>query len=382
MAIYFDNASTTPVHPEVLEAMLPFFKDHFGNPSSTHSQGRKSRAPIELGRKKLAEILNVSPLELCFNSGGTEGNNNALTVAARDLEVTRFISSPIEHKCVLKTCKNIAEDFGIELEYVPLRENAMIDLDALDEMLAKSDKKTLVTIMHANNEIGNMTSIEKMSAICLKHGALLHTDIVQSFGHYKFDFAAHPVDFFSLSGHKFHGPKGVGVMYVNKKHPIRAFINGGGQERDIRSGTLNAPGIVGLCKAAEVAYRDFEETEPHITKIKMRLWQGLKEMGVVSNGDAPENTLNKVLNVGFPPSKYAEIFLLKLDIEGFCVSAGSACSSGASAGSHVLQALGIDPSWPCIRFSFSRYNTEAEVDQLLATLKTLVKTESPSSIEL
>jgi len=382
MAIYFDNASTTAIDKSVLEHMMPFLTENFGNPSSTHSAGRKAKGAIEKGRKDLAALLNVSPLEICFNSGGTEGNNTALTAAVRDLGVTRIITSPIEHKCVLNTAKNLAETEGVELAFAQLDANGVLDMDALKDLIGASDKKTLLSLMHANNEIGNMIDFAAVSKLCQETETLFHSDTVQSFGYHHFDLQETPIDFMTCSAHKFHGPKGIGFLYINKKHKINPFIRGGGQERNMRSGTLNAYAIVGLCAAATLAYEHREKNVAHIKNLKEKLIEGLKPMGVRFNGDDPNNTLCKVLNVAFPPSKYSDIFILKLDLEGICVSAGSACSSGASKGSHVLNAVGAEAGWPCIRISFGKYNTSAEVDELLFKLSKLLQPEMVGNTEL
>lgn len=381
MAIYLDNASTTAIDEAVLEAMMPFLTDSFGNPSSTHSFGRKAKAAIETGRKDLAALLNVSPLEICFNSGGTEGNNTALTAAVRDLGVTRIITSPIEHKCVLNTANHLAECDNIELAFAQLDNNGVLDMAALEAQIKSSDKKTLLTLMHANNEIGNMIDFAAVSKLCQETNTLFHSDTVQSFGYHPFDLQETPIDFMTCSAHKFHGPKGIGFLYVNKKHKIKPLIQGGGQERNMRSGTLNAYAIVGLCAAAKLAYEKREANVAHIKALKQQLVEGLKPMGVRFNGDDPSNTLCKVVNVAFPPSKYSDIFILKLDLEGFCVSAGSACSSGASKGSHVLNAVGAEMGWPCIRISFGKYNTAKEIDELLFTLKGLLQPELVTTAE-
>ncbi len=375
MATYLDNASTTAIDKEVLESMMPFLTQNFGNPSSTHSIGRTAKGAIEKGRKDLAGLLNVSPLEICFNSGGTEGNNTALNAAVKDLGVTRIVTSPIEHKCVLNTAKSLVETDNVELAFVKLDANGVLDMESLESLLKASDKKTLVTLMHANNEIGNMIDFAAVSKVCVDNEALFHSDTVQSFGYHLFDLQETPIDFMTCSAHKFHGPKGIGFLYVNKKHKIQSLIKGGGQERNMRSGTLNSYAIVGLCTAAQIAYAKREANVEHILGLKRKLIDGLKPMGVRFNGDDPEKTLCKVVNVAFPPSKYSDIFILKLDLAGFCVSAGSACSSGAGIGSHVLNEVGAESGWPCIRISFGKYNTTKEIDELLFTISKLLQPE-------
>lgn len=371
--IYFDNAATTPIDPEVFEAMVPYFTDHFGNPSSIYSYGRENRLAIEKARKSVAGILHAHPSEIFFTSGGTESTNTALFGAIHALGCTRIITSPIEHHATLHTCTHLSSTKGITLEYVKLRENGHVDLQDLEEKLAASPAKTLVTLMHANNEIGNITSIEAVGELCKQHGALFHADTVQTVGHFPLDLSSIHVDFITGAGHKFHGPKGVGLLYINARNRIPAFVHGGGQERNMRAGTENIYGIIGFAKALEIATTRHEQDKEHIAGIKQYMKKRLEEKipGVIFNGDPDGESLYTVLSVGFPHSDRSEMLLFNLDVRNICVSGGSACSSGANQGSHVINALNV-PVQSTVRFSFSKYNTLREVDMLLEQLQELL----------
>lgn len=364
--VYLDNAATTPIDPQVVEAMLPFLNNYFGNPSSSHSYGRKTKTAIETARRAIAAALHCAPAEICFTSGGTEADNLALLAAVRDLGCTHIITSAIEHSAVIKTAEKLAHEAGIRLSLVRLRDNGHIDLAHLQSLLNEPGK-AIVSLMHANNEIGNVLPLREVSEMCQAASAYFHSDTVQTMGHYAFDLSSLPIDFITCAAHKLHGPKGIGFLYVNKRLKINALINGGGQERSLRGGTENIYGIVGMAKALELAYSDLKGHQQHVSAVKQYMIERLKEEvpDVKFNGDsASENSLYTVLNVNFPPTENAGMLLFLLDLEGVACSGGSACSSGAAKGSHVLE--GINAITPdrgaSLRFSFSRYTTKEEID--------------------
>jgi len=373
MNVYFDNAATTPIHPDVIEAMLPVFSQQFGNPSSIHAYGREVRATIEVARKKVAQMLNASPSEIFFTSGGTEADNMSLRCSVQDLGVEHVITSELEHHAVLHTLEDMAERGQIRLNLVKVDSAGHVDLNDLERLL-QTEGKALVSLMHANNEIGTMISLEEVGGLCRKYNALFQSDTVQTMGHYRHDLATLPVDFITGAAHKFHGPKGVGFLYIRNGVRIKPYITGGSQERNMRGGTENVYGIVGLSKALEIAYKDMDDDMSHVRGLKSRMVARLKEevSGVEFNGDiSDEGSLYTVLNVSFPPCDHAEMLLFNLDIAGIACSAGSACTSGSNAGSHVLRAIGASPDRPAIRFSFSRFNTEAEVDYVVEKVRDL-----------
>lgn len=371
--IYFDNAATTPIDPLVLEAMMPYFKEHFGNPSSIYSYGRETRIAIEKSRKSVASILNAHPSEIFFTSGGTESSNTAIFASVRELGCKRIITSPIEHHATLHTCSYIAENKMATLEFVEILPNGHVNLDNLEQKLKESTEKTLVTLMHANNEIGNITDIKKVGELCKKYGALYHADTVQTVGHFPIDLKELNVDFITGAGHKFHGPKGVGILYINADTRIQPFIHGGGQERNMRAGTENIYGIVGFAKALEIASENQSRDKIYISEIKSYLKKSLTEKikGIKFNGDPDGESLYTVLSAAFPKTEKSEMLLLNLDIRNICASGGSACSSGAEQGSHVIRALGNNDTMT-VRFSFSKFNTKEEVDALLDVLTEVI----------
>lgn len=371
--VYFDNAATTPIDPEVAELMCDLLKEKFGNPSSIHSYGRESRAIIERSRKQVASFLNVSPSEIFFTGGGTEADNMAIKCSVRDLGIERIISSPIEHHAVLYTVEELEREKKVQLDLLKIDSKGYVDMSHLKELLASSSKKTLVSLMHANNEIGNMISLEEVGELCTQYGALFHSDTVQTMSHYRMDFSKLKVHFATSSAHKFHGPKGIGFLYISKDIAIKPMILGGSQERNMRAGTENIYGIAALAKAMEIAYRDMEGHQAHIQGIKSYMIQKLEELfpEIEFNGDPKGNSLYTVLNVSFPSSEMNEMFLYNLDIEGVAASGGSACSSGSNVGSHVLNSLGKTSEGPAIRFSFSRNNTKEDVDHAVSVLKEL-----------
>ena len=374
--IYLDNAATTPLDPEVLEAMMPYLTEKFGNPSSVYSYGRESKMAIEAARKSVAKILGCKPGEIFFTSGGTESSNTAINAAVKDLGCTRIITSPVEHHATLHTVEGLAKSGAVTLDYVKMLPDGHIDMQQLEELLKSSDRKTLVTLMHANNEIGNLMDIEAVGELCKKYGAIFHSDTVQTVGHYPFDLKKLHVHFINGAGHKFHGPKGVGILYINEDVKINPFIHGGGQERNMRAGTENLYGIVGFAKALEMATSRYDSDSAYINELKGYMCSRLNEAfpGITCNGDTQGRSLYTVLNVSFPKSEKSEMLLFALDIAGICVSGGSACTSGASSVSHVIKALynGKSETFVPIRFSFSRHNTKAEIDAVVEKLKELV----------
>ncbi len=372
--IYFDNAATTALAPEVLTSMLPYLQTHYGNPSSIHSLGRTNKVAIEQARKTVATTLNCATSEIFFNSGGTESNNTILRGAAKHLGIQRIITSPIEHHCVLHTCTDLLLNTHIkQLDYVTILPDGSIDYAHLAVLLSTSELPTLVTLMHANNEIGTILDLEVIAALCQKHNAFFHTDTVQSLGHAKIDLQKIKIHFLTGSAHKFHGPKGVGFMYIHANNMVNPFIHGGSQERNMRAGTENIYGVVGLAKALALAYEEFDATALHIATLRNHFKTTLSQAieGVQYNGNQNGKALSKVLNITFPPHPKADLLLFNLDIAGICASGGSACSSGTDQGSHVLKAIDIDPLRASIRFSFSKYNTLKEVDYVVTKLKEL-----------
>jgi cysteine desulfurase len=377
MKVYFDNAATTPLDKEVLSEMLPFMTEHFGNPSSIHGYGRKTRAAIEAARKKVAKLLNVSPSEIFFTSGGTEADNMAIKSSLYDLGIKHAITSKIEHHAVLHTLEKLAHDGIIKLSFVNLTPDGHIDLKHLEELLL-TNNRSLVSLMHANNEIGNLLPLKDVSELCEKYNAIFHSDTVQTMGHYEMDLQRVKVHFITCAAHKFHGPKGVGFLYVNGDIKINPLIYGGAQERNMRGGTENLYGIVGLAKALEMALDDVKAHQQHIQGLKTYMIEELKKNipGVEFNGACNTNCLYTVLSVRFPHTKDAEMLLFNLDIAGIAASGGSACSSGSEVGSHVLRGIGVDVTRPSVRFSFSKYNTKEEVDYTIDKLKVLFDTKA------
>lgn len=372
--IYLDNAATTPLDPEVLDAMLPYMKEQFGNPSSIYSYGRETRLAIENARKSVARILGVKPGSIFFTSGGTESNNTAIAASLRDLQCNHIITSPIEHHAVLHTVEHYAHG-DISFSLVKIKEDGSVDLEDLRQQLQlKKDegRKCLVTLMHANNEIGVILPLQQVGEICKEAGAIFHSDCVQTVGHYPLDLSSVYIHFISAAGHKFHGPKGCGILYVNEEINIKPFIFGGGQERNMRAGTENVYGIVGFAKALEIAMRDHEKDSSYIRSLrdsmKAKLEGVLSGLQFASN----PNCLYTVLSVCFPKNQKTEFLLMNLDIHNICASGGSACSSGADAGSHVMKALGKTDNYVTVRFSFSKFNREEEIERAVEIIRELV----------
>jgi cysteine desulfurase len=372
MKVYLDNAATTPLAPEVFDAMVPYLKNEFGNPSSTHFYGRQTKAAIETSRRKVAELIKAKPSEIIFTSGGTEADNMALNCAISDLGVERIITSSIEHHAVIHTAEHICEKSKVELDLVKFTDLGHVDLDHLKQLLAKSDKKTIVSLMHGNNEIGNLLPLEEVSKLCRQFNAYFHSDTVQTMGHYTFDLEKLDIDFITCAAHKFHGPKGVGFLYVNNKLKNNPFIYGGSQERGMRGGTENLYGIIGLSKAMELAYSDLEKHHKYVQSLKTHMIDSLKSIfeEVSFHGDiTPDKSLYTVLNVCLPKTSKASMLLFTLDLKGVACSGGSACTSGSNKGSHVLEGISADTSKPNVRFSFSRFTKKEEVDYALDVLK-------------
>jgi cysteine desulfurase len=372
--IYFDNAATTSLDPAVLEAMMPYLTEKFGNPSSIYSYGRESRMAIEQARKSVANNLGARPAEIFFTSGGTESSNTILHAAIYDLGCKHIISSPIEHHATLHTVGHLAKTAGIALSFVNILHDGHIDLLHLENLLQSNSDKTIVSIMHANNEIGNMIDLHKVGAICKKYNAYFHSDTVQTVGHFPFNLKEIPVDFITGAGHKFHGPKGVGILYINENIKISPLVHGGAQERNMRAGTENLYGIVGFAKALELANAHHEKDRVYINGLRKYMYDQLLSQipGVSFNGDTFGDSLYTLLSVNFPKNEKSEMMLFNLDIHHICASGGSACSSGAQQGSHVINALHKGNDIATIRFSFCKNNTIQEIDQVVATLKSLL----------
>jgi cysteine desulfurase len=369
--IYLDNAATTAIDKEVLKAMTTVMELQFGNPSSIHAHGREVRSVIENARKTVAKLLNTSPAEIFFTSGGTEADNMAINCSIEDYGITHAITSKIEHHAVLHTLEILEKKGKVKLSFVKLDEKGHVDIAHLEELL-KSNERSLVSLMHANNEIGNLIDLEKVGDICEKYNAIFHTDTVQTIGHYAHDLSKLKLHFITCAAHKLHGPKGVGFLYINHNIKIKPMIHGGAQERNMRGGTENVYGIVGLAKALEIAYSELEEHQNYIQGLKSYMIEKLQNEipGVKFNGDVnPENSLYTVLNVSFPNNEMGEMLLFNLDIAGISASGGSACSSGSNVGSHVLTNINSDPGRPAVRFSFCKNNTKEEIDLVVEKLK-------------
>ena len=376
MRVYLDNAATTPIDPEVFEAMKPYLMEDFGNPSSTHAHGRKVRAAIESARKKVAELINCTPGEIIFTSGGTEADNALIRSGIQTNSLKHAISTPIEHHAVTHTLELLEKQGVIQLHYVQFDEKGHVDLHHLEKLL-REFPGSLVSLMHANNEIGNLLDIQRVGELSEQYKAFFHSDTVQTMGHYRHDMKTLRICGMTAAAHKFHGPKGVGFMYIRKDRKIAQFIHGGAQERNMRGGTENTYGIIGLAKAFEIAYRDMAEHEAYIKSLKSRMIEKLRENipGITFHGDSAnlDKSLYTVLNVSLPESEENEMVLFNLDIQGISASGGSACSSGASTGSHVLGALYPESKRGAVRFSFSKYNTPEEIDFVVDKLAEVCK---------
>ena len=375
MKVYFDNAATTPMAKEVIEEIKPYLHTYFGNPSSTHSFGRKTRNAIEISRKKIANFIGAENNEIIFTSGGTEADNMALRCAVTDLKVQRIITSKIEHHAVGHTAECLKESHNIELVYLDTDEFGNPSINQLKELL-QNNTKTLVSLMHANNEIGTLLPIEEVAWLCSQYDhVFFHSDTVQTMGHYYFDVKKLKIDFLVCSAHKFHGPKGIGFLYVNKNLNLKPIITGGSQERSHRGGTENLYGIIGLGKAMELAFTEIEDHQKQVSELKKYLKDELIKIDsrIKFNGEVQkEKSLYTVLSVRFPKDICNSMLLFSLDIHGIASSGGSACSSGSNKGSHVLAELPDQENYQSVRFSFSRYNSKEEVDYTLGKIRSII----------
>ena len=365
MHAYLDNAATTPLDPAVLEAMLPYLAQHYGNPSSLHGPGRQVRAGLEQARKSVAQLINAAPSEITFTSGGTEADNYAIFGSVRSLGLAHAITSPLEHHAVLHPLQALAKSGETALSYLRHDAQGRLDLAHLEELLA-AHPRTFVSLMHGNNELGNLNDIRAIGEICARYDAVFHTDTVQTMGHYSHNVQQLQNHFLVGSAHKFHGPKGVGFLYRRGGVEVDSLLHGGSQERGVRAGTENVAGIVGLAKALEIACHGMAAHRQHVQDLKDRLigrlTAGIADVRFNGLSAQADQSLYTVLSVSLPPSSISEMLLFSLDINKVAASGGSACTSGAQLGSHVLEALGTDPDRPTVRLSLSRLTTEAEVD--------------------
>jgi cysteine desulfurase len=378
--VYLDSAATTQIRPEVIEHMAQVMSEQYGNPSSTHSFGRTAKSIIENARKNIAKQLNVSAAEIIFTSGGTEADNLAIHSCVRDLDVERIISTSIEHHAVLYIIDYCKEKYGTEIQHLDLQECGTPDYEHLEKLLSTGDKKTLVSLMHVNNEIGNVLDIDRVGQMCRKFNALFHSDCVQSIGHFEIDLQNTQIDFTAVSAHKFHGPKGVGFAYIRKGTGLKPLIVGGSQERGIRAGTESVHNIAGMDLALKMAYENLEEDKQYVSGLKEYFKSELQEKipGVKFNGrcDDAQNSTYTLLNVCLPcPADKAAMLLFTLDLKGIACSRGSACQSGAQKGSHVLSSVlsQEDLDKPSLRFSFSIFNTKDELDYVVNVLKEYIE---------
>ena len=370
--VYFDNAATSPLLPEVKEKMIDIINHQYGNPSSIHFYGRQTKIIVEEARKQIAAILGASTGEIYFTSGATESINMALIGSVRDLGVKRIISSTIEHHVILHTLDYLKEIYNIEVELLQVNSSGEIDLTELEAKLSSKKEKTLVSLIHANNELGTLTDIETVSQLCSDNGAMFLADTCQSMGKLPLSVIDTSFSFLCGSAHKFHGPKGVGFVYINSENMVKPLMYGGDQERGIRSGTENIYGIAGMALALQLATDNIEERKNHITQLKSHLNKSLTtefEDIKINTGDAP--TIHHILSASFPYTDKIEMMMMNLDIMGISASGGSACSSGVENESHVLNEINHDPKRKTVRFSFSHMNTIEEVDFLIEKLKTI-----------
>jgi cysteine desulfurase len=373
MRVYLDNAATTPIDKEVLKSVYEVMESNYGNPSSIHAHGREARTLIEKARKSVASLLRASPSEFFFTSGGTEADNMAIRCSIIDHGIKNVITSVIEHHAVLHSLQALEKSDLIKLNYVNTDAKGSVDYQHLEELL-NINERSFVSLMQANNELGTLTDIERVGELCEKYNAIFHCDTVQSMGHYIHDLSKLKVHFLVCAAHKLHGPKGIGFLYINHKVKINPMIFGGSQERNMRGGTENVYGIVGLAKALEIAYAEMEEHQEYIQGLKSYMINQLRVNipGIEFNGETdPEKSLYTVLNVSFPEMDMAEMLLFSLDIAGISASGGSACSSGTNIGSHVLNGIQANPNRPAVRFSFSKYNSKEEIDYVINKLKEL-----------
>jgi cysteine desulfurase len=374
MRVYFDNAATTPIHPEVIETMTKVMMDVFGNPSSIHMHGRSAKAIIEQARKVVAKNINSSIGDIFFMSSATEANNMILKGAVASLGVKRIITSPTEHPCILETASYIQVHGLAEIVFLDVDREGNIDLSMLENLLKDQEKKTLVSIMHINNEIGTICDISAVGNLCDTYGSLYHCDAVQSIGKYPIDVQDLKIHFLSGSAHKFHGPKGVGFVMISNAYILEPYLHGGAQERNMRAGTENIIGIAGLAKALEIGQRDIQETQTHIYRLREYMKSKIIASGldIRYNGNQTNAFASHILSLSFPPGTKSEMLVMNLDIAGISASSGSACSAGIEEDSHVLSAINHDPRRKTIRFSFSRFNTIEEVDYVVEQIQRLI----------
>jgi cysteine desulfurase len=377
--IYFDNAATTQIDPSVIELMNGVMSNHYGNPNSTHSFGRSSRTLVEKARKSIAKEFNVLPSEIFFTSCGTESDNLILISAVKDLGVKRIVTSEIEHKAVLNVVKFLKLTESIKVEFVKVNRKGLIDYKDLNKVLVKTNLKTIVSLMHVNNEIGSVLDLIKTGDICKKHNALFHSDTVQSIGKYRFDLSKLNIDFIVGSAHKFHGPKGIGFVYINKKLKLNPQIIGGNQERGLRAGTESVHNICGMELAFIESYKSFDENKKYIQGLKTyfikKISSSIPLLKFNGSCDDDNESTFSILNICLPVSKDQSVLLeFNLDLKGVACSRGSACQSGSSTGSHVLNSIlsELDLKKPSLRFSFSKYNNKAEIDNVVEILSDFV----------
>ena len=372
MRVYLDNAATTQIAPEVIDYMAELMKSDYANPSSIHHGGRKSRILVENARKTVSNYLNTSPGNIFFTSGGTEADNMAIRRGILDNNISHAITSSISHKAVIYPLEELSDKKKIVLNYIKLDNNGKIDLIHLEDLL-KNNPKTFVSIMHANNEIGTIQPIIEIGDLCKKYNAIFHCDTVQTIAHYPIDLQKINVDFITGSAHKFHGPKGVGFIYISDNIDVEPFISGGSQERNMRAGTENVHAIAGLAKAMELSYEKMDNDKEYISQIKKHMINQLKlninDVQFNANCTDFNSSLFKILSVSFPKISESEMLLFNLDIKGISCSGGSACSAGNMSGSHVLDVICKDDNRTGVRFSFSRYNTKEEIDYTVEKIK-------------
>lgn len=372
MRVYFDNAATTPLDPIVLDHMIPIMKEHHGNPSSIHQHGRIVRSYIEESRKTIAQHLKASIAEIFFTSSATEANNLAIQAAVRDLNIKTIITSPTEHDCVLNSTKYVCECHDVQMQYLSVNDKGQIKLEELEKKIQEVEGPILVSIMHANNEIGTLADTGEISAICEKHGAYFHCDTVQTLGKYPIDVSTQRFSFLSGSGHKFYGPKGIGFIYVNSDNIIKPLIHGGSQERNMRAGTENTYGIAGIGKAFDLSVLDMDKRAESVSTLRNTFMDKLKALDDSIKIISPEDGHRHILSVGFPKSSKTDLLKFNLDIAGISASSGSACSSGVESSSHVMTAIGLAHDYNAVRFSFSHLNTMEEVDFTIEKLASMI----------
>lgn len=374
MKVYLDNAATTPLDPQVLEEMMPYFTTHFGNPNSIHEYGRKTRSAIEKSRKIVAQILNASTAEIFFTSCGTESNNMILKQAVTSLGVKRIISSPTEHHCVLHSVKTL-EKQGVAVDWLEVNEFGEVNIAMLENLLAQPNSPTtLVSLMHANNEIGTMIDLDAVALLCKKHHSYFHSDTVQTIAHKEIDLQKTPIDFISGSAHKFHGPKGIGFVFIRNGVTLQPFMDGGAQERNMRAGTENVASIIGLCKAMEIWQANKENQQLYLRELKDYMIALVKEKvpTALFNGQITAQSLDHVLSISLPANTKTDLLLFNLDIAGICASGASACASGSLGASHVMEAIKAPIDRRTVRFSFSKNTTKEEIDLAVDALRKMV----------